>query len=89
MQTSPLPGRLCQVSGDRFQARIMSSRHAHLGLHLTVLWPVLAGVLGVLLYGAVHGGPAPPLAGPGPAEEGCIGDRLAVEAWPAPEVQVD
>jgi hypothetical protein len=67
----------------------MSSRRAHLGLHLTALWPALLGALGVLLYGAVQGGPAPPLAGPGPVEESCIGDRLAAEAWPAREAGID
>lgn len=55
----------------------MSSRNAHLGLHLTVLWPVVLGALGVLLYGAVYGGAMPSLAGePMP--------RMSVEAWPAP-----
>ena len=62
----------------------MSSRHAHIGLHATVIWPVMLGVLGILLYSAVYGGPSPSLAGDGPRAEGCIGERLAVEAWPAP-----
>ena len=62
----------------------MSPRHAHIGLHATVIWPVMLGVLGILLYSAVYGGPSPSLAGEGPKAEGCIGQRLAVEAWPAP-----
>ena len=62
----------------------MSSRHAHIGLHATVIWPVMLGVLGILLYSAVYGGSSPSLAGEGPRAEGCIGERLAVEAWPAP-----
>ncbi len=62
----------------------MSPRHAHIGLHATVIWPVLLGVLGVVLYGAVYGGPAPSLAGEGPVAEGCIGERLAAEAVEVP-----
>jgi len=60
----------------------MSPRHAHIGLHATVIWPVMLGALGILLYSAVYGGPSPSLAGTGPKAEGCIGQRLGVEAWP-------
>ena len=62
----------------------MSPRHAHIGLHATVIWPVMLGALGILLYSAVYGGPSPSLAGEGPKADGCIGQRLEVEARPAP-----
>ncbi|MEJ2515781.1 MAG: hypothetical protein P8102_11225 [Gammaproteobacteria bacterium] len=61
----------------------MSRKYAHVGLHLTVVAPVLLGALGALLYSSAPGRAAPPLgdtpAGPAP----CLGERL-VEAWPAP-----
>lgn len=66
----------------------MAMRRAHLGLHFTILLPALLGVLGLLAYGAVYGRQAPSLAGEYPGTRDCLGDRLAVEAWPVPRARI-